>query len=1100
MGDRPQVGVPEYGCVVRRERLLRVFSSTAPDLTLVVAPGGYGKTVLAAQFAGACPGECLWVSMNGSSPSTDDLPSALALGIQRFRELPAHSAGVADAITMGSGWEFLEAQLRRCHEATRLVVVDGLDTLETDEFAYAVLGLARRHLQANVRLVVTCRSLNVRFEPGTHDISRWVVERSVLEFSLAEVEELANHVLGKTLEQSDAEALCHSSTGQPALLLLLLRHVAASGGRVDAALKHAPTDVSVYLERSTPAETGSDVLAVLGVAAILGSGTVGQLIELSRTSAAAVMTAADAVPLLRLAGHGDIHRGFVLHDLACDVFARAAVQHWWSTDSGYLAAAAKELAARGDFHRLFRVLEEANEQSLLVFWSEALGFDLLEEAHLGLLESALDRIPVTIQVGSVRLLLLGALLKRAKGELAEAFRRVVVAQGLAESQCDTACVRECLIVEARIRWDSADYLGILPRLISTYDSVLADGDYDIAVLMGGYLASAHAHLGNVRLGREYALQHAVLSRYPRVRPSTRAQALQPTLFVLGFVCGDIATSIDLLKEAMKEFTHPAGLDIQCEANLAALLVETGRLREASRLTRRVKARVAESGLCLYSDACVGTEAAIQAALGCEREAETLMTEAIELAKCAEDHLSLEYNRVYRSVMRRACGNYDDALIDAEDALVAFNEQKSALPIMACLAQCEVAANLLVIGDRNRAAKLAEKSRALAEQWTAAYHFLRADMILAEIERQRGDVDAGVARIAAHADYIATESGNWQIAMYIRAFPGLLGIFCMAMGADALPVHMLRMVLPEYAARALDACADVVSREEHERLSVRLLGRKGATARSKHLESAPAIRVQLFGGMEVETPSGRITDKDWRKRKARLMFAIVVLQRGKDLPREQLFEHLWPEMTEERAKSNFYVIWSIMRRVLMGTTTGGPCPFVEHQAGVCRIVPSLVTSDVGDFEDALVAMRRADRAGDSDLARAAADDVAQYYRGELLPGEIYDDWLAPIRDRYRHDYGDAMLRAAYLHHEAGDTEKALHMIRAALSQDPWREDLYQAALRYLIHSGQRSGAIEIYTACRSKLADDLGLDPSLETRRLYDEILAMEDRPVSDTLL
>ncbi len=174
------------------------------------------------------------------------------------------------------------------------------------------------------------------------------------------------------------------------------------------------------------------------------------------------------------------------------------------------------------------------------------------------------------------------------------------------------------------------------------------------------------------------------------------------------------------------------------------------------------------------------------------------------------------------------------------------------------------------------------------------------------------------------------------------------------------------------------------------------------------------------------------------------------------------------------------------------------PVRRASGGVCRIVPSLVTSDVADFEDALVAMRRADRAGESELACAAADEVAHHYRGELLPGELYDDWLSPIRDRYRHDYADAMLRAAQLHHEAGDTEKALHMVRAALSQDPWREDLYQAALRYLIHSGQRSGAIETYAACRSKLAEDLGLDPSVETRRLYDEILAMEERPVTDT--
>lgn len=1100
MGDDSRFSVPDYGRVVRRERLLRVFESTSPDIVLVVAPGGYGKSVLAAQFAVQNAGLCLWIAMNGCSPSTDDLPSAIAGCMQPYREPMAKTAGAVHAVTMGTGWTLLESTLRSCEGVPSLVVVDGLNGLVTSESAHDLLRLVRRLFGNRIRLVVTCRHVDHWFEPSTHDLNTWVVSRERLEFDAFQVAEIAETVLDRVLEPEEAVALCQSSSGQPALLVMLLRHLALFDGSIKDALARAPVDIAAHLERSITASMKTEILTVLGVASILGSGTVSQLVRLSGASTAAVLAAAESIPLLRVTGVGGGHMEFTLHDLACDVYRRAALQRWWKPNSVYLRDSVKEIVGRGDFHRAFQVLADADDLDLLVAWTEILGFELLEDAHLGLLESVLDGIPVATQVGSVRLLLVGALLQRAKGELSEAMRRVEAAQGLADTHPSAAVVRECLIVEARIRWDTADYGPIVPRLARTYELVLAEKDYDVAVLMGGYLASANAQLGNVRIGREHALQHAVLSRCPGVRLGTRVQALQSALFVLGFVCGDIATSIDLLREVMKESACPVGLYIHCEANLAALLVEAGRLKEASRLAGSVRARVADSGLNLLSDACFGTEAAIQAALGDEGVAETLMTEAIELATCAEDHLSIEYNRIYRSTMRRACGRYDDALVDSEDALVAFTEQKSALPIMACLAQCEVAASLLVLGDRNRAATLAEKSRALAEQWTAAYHFLRADMILAEIERQRGDVDAAVARIAAHAEYIATESGNWQIAMYIRAFPGLLGIFCMAMGAEVLPVHMLRMVLPEYAARGLDACADVLSREEHERLSVRLLGRKGATARSKRLESAPAIRVQLFGGMEVETPRGRIADKDWRKRKARLMFAIVVLQRGKDLPREQLFEHLWPEMTEERAKSNFYVIWSIMRRVLMGTTTGGPCPFVEHQAGVCRIVPSLVTSDVGDFEDALVAMRRADRAGDSDLARAAADDVAQYYRGELLPGEIYDDWLAPIRDRYRHDYGDAMLRAAYLHHEAGDTEKALHMVRAALSQDPWREDLYQAALRYLIHSGQRSGAIEIYTACRSKLADDLGLDPSLETRRLYDEILAMEDRPVSDTLL
>jgi len=66
---------------------------------MVAAPGGYGKSVLAAQFASEGTGECLWVAMNGCSPSPDDLPAVVAGAIQANRETASRTAGAACAST-----------------------------------------------------------------------------------------------------------------------------------------------------------------------------------------------------------------------------------------------------------------------------------------------------------------------------------------------------------------------------------------------------------------------------------------------------------------------------------------------------------------------------------------------------------------------------------------------------------------------------------------------------------------------------------------------------------------------------------------------------------------------------------------------------------------------------------------------------------------------------------------------------------------------------------------------------------------------------------------------------------------------------------------
>ena len=101
----------------------------------------------------------------------------------------------------------------------------------------------------------------------------------------------------------------------------------------------------------------------------------------------------------------------------------------------------------------------------------------------------------------------------------------------------------------------------------------------------------------------------------------------------------------------------------------------------------------------------------------------------------------------------------------------------------------------------------------------------------------------------------------------------------------------------------------------------------------------------------------------------------------------------------------------------------------------------------------------------------------------------------MRDRYRHEFCDAMLRGSDLALSVDDPATGLQFARRGLGSDPFREDLYQAALRAQIKAGQRSAAIETYFECRSKLIDELGLDPSVETRALYDQVLALEERPM-----
>lgn len=498
----------------------------------------------------------------------------------------------------------------------------------------------------------------------------------------------------------------------------------------------------------------------------------------------------------------------------------------------------------------------------------------------------------------------------------------------------------------------------------------------------------------------------------------------------------------------------------------------------------------------------GLTAVFGAAYGCYLAAQGDVQEGLSaLCSTCESGAKLGWdadmavNRLYYSAVLRAAGHLDDALTQAERAY----ERLCVINYMGYrpLAALEVAASLLSLGDVVAARRWVANVESEDGFGVNRYHALRAAMILAECDRIEGDVSRGVSRLEAHAEHILSESSNWQMAMYCRAFPGLLGMFAAAVGAERIPVHMLRMVLPEFAERGMRVSRDWLQQGEWELLGRRCLGDTGFSMLERR-QGEPICHVRLFGGLDVVVGDRVVTSRDWKKSKARLMFAMLVARRGREVAREQVLEHLWPELSEERARNNYYVAWSAMKLALMGQTSRSTkCPYVDNRGGRLRIVADVLRSDVDEFEEALEQARDADAAGDSDTALSAYVRLSTVYRGELLPGDVYDDWFAPLRDHYQREFIDAMMRAAELLLERDDPCEALVYARRALSADPLREDAYQVALRCHIAAGQRSGAIETFLQCRDRLSEDLGLDPSAETMALYQEILVMEDCPRYD---
>lgn len=1051
-----------------RERLVERVRSSPSHAVLMLAPSGYGKSILAAQVASGFD-RVVWLHCEGSAPDwarlcgmlgqEDEEDSAGADG-------PTCLARVADAITPDL-----------C-----LVLDDvGLDTsgdsLDDLWIASQVLG------QAGARLVATTREERTQ-SSALHRFTLIGVED--LRFTKSEAVDLSGHLGVRLASTWSVDDIWDATNGHAAFLGILLQSAGDTGRdqvadlRLSSWLAHA---VSLL-----PSETNR----LLQAASLLRRGRTVEAVKLAGNTSLDLSDLARRIPLLRLHTVGGVSgfETFEVHDLLAD-FVVKAMRAGAGADAQMMAREAVDrLLDTGSLNRATHIVDLAGSEYVRHFLAMH-GAASLGYATSSKVADLLESLDLSEVLADASLMLLWSEALRDCERIEEALSKAkatrVVASHAGRDDIGArafAVTLDCLRVLNR--WDeagsglvvarellSATNLEPLPRmaLLRASASVLASlADYELA---GDMLREI---VGMTVEGDAVAESDR--------RDSAEILALLPC-----FEYGDYMATARQISPwaALEEGSRAQKVDSR--GNLAAALLESGRVDRARALLAECLDLAGSYGLISF----LPVLGSVCMAEGQELEGLNSMARGISTAVENRAESEAAQNRVYQAMLLRAAGHFEDSLTAAERAYERLCLQD--FMDFRRLAALEVAASLLALGDPAAA-------RAWAEPVIAAgfgkneHHAFRAAMITAECARREGDVQAAVNELAGHAEHVRSENSNFQLAMYSRAFPHVLGVVTATLGAEALPVHLLRMITPEAAERCLRAAQPLLDSSQWASLGVKLLGAEQFAAFVER-KGRPLCRVRFFGGLEITVGDRAIAERDWKKRKARQLFTMLAMKRGQEVPRDQLLEHIWPDLSDEKAKNNFYVAWSTMKSTLMGDGNSGPCPYVDNAAGRCRILRDSVRSDLDEFEELVAAARNCESLGDPLGAIDSYERLASVYHGDLLPSDLYDDWFTPVRERYRFEFIAAMTRVVELLLERDNPCEALVFARRALHVDPYREDLYQSALRCHIAAGQRSAAIETFVQCKTQLAEELGLDPSAETVALYQEVLVMEERPRYD---
>lgn len=233
-------------------------------------------------------------------------------------------------------------------------------------------------------------------------------------------------------------------------------------------------------------------------------------------------------------------------------------------------------------------------------------------------------------------------------------------------------------------------------------------------------------------------------------------------------------------------------------------------------------------------------------------------------------------------------------------------------------------------------------------------------------------------------------------------------------------------------------------------------------------------------------------RDLGSRKQRALFALLLSRVGRPVAVQVLLEQLWEGDPPPAAMASLQAYVSNLRRVLE------PAWVPRASATVLRTrAPGyLLDSDGVEFDvDRFTGHASAGREalGLADPQRAAREFEAGL---ALWRGEAYADvrdaaWAAPEVARLEEMRLSVVEARSAALLELGAQEMAVVELEGHVGSHPWRERGCELLALALYRAGRQADALGLLRVTRTRLADELGIDPGPALQRLERDILAQD---------
>lgn len=253
-----------------------------------------------------------------------------------------------------------------------------------------------------------------------------------------------------------------------------------------------------------------------------------------------------------------------------------------------------------------------------------------------------------------------------------------------------------------------------------------------------------------------------------------------------------------------------------------------------------------------------------------------------------------------------------------------------------------------------------------------------------------------------------------------------------------------------------------------------------------------LEIFLFGNFQVRLNGAEITDL-LRTRKERALLAYLAEEPVALQTREKIAEFFWPNRPETYARMNLRQALLGLRKTIEGEKRSSL--FFDITDESVEFIHKNVWLDTKTFSANLQVIQHhphLELNNCSDCLDKLVKGV-DIYRGDFLNdlflNEVtaFQEWVIFQRERHFRNLINTLKILSKAFFLNGNVEQAFKYAYRYVEMAPLEESAHRLLMRLLTINGRRTAALQQFQLCKAIIKNELGIEPSLETQRLYEKI-------------